>query len=46
MGQEPSDIERQIEDTREHMGDTVSALSYKADVPGRVKDSMSDKKMQ
>lgn len=44
MGQDPRDIERQIEDTREHMGDTVSALSYKADVPARMKDSMSDKK--
>ena len=44
MGQDPRDIERQIEDTREHMGDTVSALSYKADVPARVKDSVSDKK--
>jgi ElaB/YqjD/DUF883 family membrane-anchored ribosome-binding protein len=44
MGQEPSDIERQIEETREHMGDTVSALSYKADVPTRMKDSVSDKK--
>ena len=44
MGQDPRDIERQIEDTREHMGDTVSALSYKADVPTRMKDSVSDKK--
>ncbi len=44
MGQDPRDIERQIEETREHMGDTVSALSYKADVPTRMKDSVSDKK--
>jgi len=44
MGKDPRDIERQIEDTREHMGDTVSALSYKADVPTRVKDSIGEKK--
>jgi hypothetical protein len=44
MGEDPRDIERQIEDTREHMGDTVSALSYKADVPTRVKDSIGETK--
>jgi len=26
------------------MGDTVAAISHKADVPGRVKDSVTDKK--
>ena len=44
MGQEPRDIEQQIEETRERMGDTVEALSAKADVPGRVRGYVSDKK--
>ena len=44
MGQEPRDIEQQIEETRERMGDTVEALSAKADVPGRMKGYVSDKK--
>ena len=44
MGQDPAVIRRQIEQTREHMGDTVSALAYKADVPGRMRDSASAKK--
>jgi gas vesicle protein len=44
MGEDTRAIEGQIEDTRERMGDTVAALSYKADVPGRMKDSVSDTK--
>lgn len=44
MGQEPRDIEQQIEETRERMGDTVEALSAKADVPGRMRGYVSDKK--
>jgi gas vesicle protein len=44
VGQEPRDIERQIEQTRERMGDTVEALSAKADVPTRMKGYVSDKK--
>lgn len=44
MGEDTRAIEGQIEDTRERMGDTVAALSYKADVPGRMKDSVSQKK--
>ena len=44
VGEDTRAIEGQIEDTRERMGDTVAALSYKADVPGRMKDSVSDKK--
>ena len=43
MGQDPVVIRHQIEQTREHMGDTVDALGYKADVPARAKDSVSDK---
>ena len=44
MGEDTRAIEQQIEATRESMGDTVAALSHKADVPGRMKESMSDKK--
>lgn len=44
MGEDPRAIERRIEQTREHMGDTVSALAYKADVPARVRENVSDKK--
>jgi gas vesicle protein len=44
VGEDTRAIEGQIEDTRERMGDTVAALSYKADVPGRMKDSVSEKK--
>ncbi len=44
MGEDTRAIEQQIEDTRERMGDTVAALSHKADVPGRVKESVSDRK--
>jgi len=41
MGQDPSDIKQDIEHTREQMGDTVEALGYKADVPGRAKEAIS-----
>lgn len=44
MGQEPSQIRQEIEDTRAEMGDTVDALAYKADVKTRVKESISDKR--
>jgi hypothetical protein len=43
MGQEPEQIREQIEETRGRMGDTVDALAHKADVPSRVKDSISDR---
>lgn len=43
MGEDPRAIEQQIEETRERMGDTVAALSYKADVPGRMRESVSQK---
>jgi hypothetical protein len=43
MGQDPRDIEQRIEATREQMGETVEALSAKADVPGRVKGYVGDK---
>jgi hypothetical protein len=44
MGEDPARIRREIEQTREQMGDTVDALSYKADVKERAKDSLRDRK--
>lgn len=44
MGQEPDQIRREIEQTRDQMGNTVEALSHKADVPGRVKENLADKR--
>ena len=43
MGQEPSDIRQQIEDTRANMGDTIEAIGYRADVPARARESISGK---
>lgn len=44
MGQEPSQIRQEIEETRAGMGETVDALAYKTDVKTRVKESVSDKR--
>jgi gas vesicle protein len=44
MGEDPRDVERRIEDTRERMGETVDALSAKADVPGRMRGYVEEKK--
>jgi hypothetical protein len=44
MGQEPSQIRQEIEETRAEMGDTVDALAYKTDVKTRVKESIADKR--
>ncbi len=44
MGEDPGRIRQEIEETRGQMGDTVEALAHKADVPGRVKESLSDKR--
>jgi gas vesicle protein/phage tail protein X len=41
VAQDPELIRRDIEETRQHMGDTVDALAYKADVPGRTKDKIT-----
>ncbi len=41
MGQDPDTIRREIEDTRERMGDTVEAIGYRADVPSRTKEKVS-----
>jgi ElaB/YqjD/DUF883 family membrane-anchored ribosome-binding protein len=44
VGEEPDRIREQIEETRAEMGETVDALSYKADVKARAKDSLQEKK--
>ena len=41
MGQDPDTIRREIEQTRERMGETVDALGYKADVPSRTKEAVT-----
>jgi ElaB/YqjD/DUF883 family membrane-anchored ribosome-binding protein len=43
MGQDPGAIRQDIEQTRTEMSETVEAVGYKADVPSRAKDAMSDK---
>jgi hypothetical protein len=43
MGQDPEAIRRDIEDTRNQMGETVEAIGYKADVPSRAKDSIQER---
>ena len=44
MGEDARAIERQIEQTREHMGETVQALANKADVPGRMRRYVGEKR--
>lgn len=43
MGQDPEVIRRDIERTRENMGETVDAIGYKADVPSRAKENVQGK---
>jgi ElaB/YqjD/DUF883 family membrane-anchored ribosome-binding protein len=43
MGQDTAQIRREIEATRARMGDTVEALGYKADVPARMRENVSDR---
>jgi hypothetical protein len=43
MGKDPDAIRREIEHTREHMGDTVEAISYKANVKSRTKEWVDEK---
>ena len=43
MGQDPDAIRQDIEQTRSEMSETVEAVGYKADVPSRAKDAVSDK---
>jgi hypothetical protein len=44
MGEDPSVIRAEIEQTRERVGDEVDALSYKTDVGARASDYIEDKK--
>jgi gas vesicle protein len=43
MGEDPDVIRRDIEETRERMGDTVDALGHKTDVKSRAKESVTGK---
>ena len=43
MGQDPAAIRQDIAQTRAEMSDTVEAVGYKADVPSRAKEAVSDK---
>jgi hypothetical protein len=43
MGQDTTQIRREIEETRSRMGDTVEAIGYKADVPSRVRDNLNER---
>jgi ElaB/YqjD/DUF883 family membrane-anchored ribosome-binding protein len=43
MGQDPGAIRQDIEQTRAEMSETVEAVGYKADVPSRAKEAVSDK---
>ena len=44
MGQDPSQIREEIEQTRTEMGDTVEAIGYKADVPSRAREKVGETK--
>lgn len=44
MGEETTRIREEIEETRDRMGDTVDQLAHKANVPGRVKESVAEKR--
>src|SRR3954453_2309461 len=44
MGEDPDRIRREIEATRDEMGETVDALTYKADVRSRAKESLTGTK--
>jgi ElaB/YqjD/DUF883 family membrane-anchored ribosome-binding protein len=43
MGQDPDAIRQDIVQTRAEMSETVEAVGYKADVPSRAKEAVSDK---
>lgn len=46
MGQDPDAIREQVAQTRERMGATVEALGAKADVPARMKETVTAKRDQ
>ena len=43
MGQDSSEIRREVEAAREQLGATVEALVYRANAPKRAKDSVAEK---
>jgi ElaB/YqjD/DUF883 family membrane-anchored ribosome-binding protein len=43
MGQDPDAIRQDIAQTRTEMSETVEAIGYKADVPSRAKEKVSEK---
>jgi hypothetical protein len=43
VGEDPSTIREEIEQTRTQMGDTVEAIGYKTDVKSRAKESVQDR---
>jgi hypothetical protein len=44
MGQDPSELRAELEETRGRVGEEVDALSYKTDVGSRVGDYVGEKK--
>lgn len=42
MGEDPTQIRQQITQTRTEMSDTIDAIGYRADVPARAKDKVTD----
>ena len=44
MGQTPDEIRVEVEQTRAGMTETVEAIGHKVDVPGRVRESVGEKK--
>jgi hypothetical protein len=44
MGQDPDRIRQEIEETRGRMTETVEAIGYRADVPGRAKEAIVHRK--
>jgi ElaB/YqjD/DUF883 family membrane-anchored ribosome-binding protein len=43
MGKDARELREEIDETRGRMGETVDAIAYKADVPSRVGDAISDR---
>jgi ElaB/YqjD/DUF883 family membrane-anchored ribosome-binding protein len=44
-GRNPEQIQREIDQTREQLGDTVEALAHKADVKAQAKQKLEDTKV-
>jgi hypothetical protein len=43
MGKDPNEIRREIEQTRESIGETADAIAYKADIPSRVRENVYER---